>query len=104
MIDASAEVAGFTGRIVPVEQEWLAEHDVQPWAGPRSLPLWLPLPEYAGFGSRSDARALDLGLSRRPLATTLADVLADERSRGLDRPRRAGLTVDDERDLIAQVR
>ena len=104
VIDASAEVAGFTGRMVPVTQEWLAEHDVQPWAGPRSLPLWLPMPEYAGFGSRSDVRALDLGLRRRPLASTLADVLADERSRGLDRPRRAGLTVDDERDLIAQVR
>lgn len=104
VVAASAEVAGFTGEIVPVDQEWLAEHDVQPWAGPRSLPLWLPLPEYAGFGSRSDARALDLGLRRRPLASTLADVLADERSRGLDRPRRAGLTRAEELALLTQVR
>jgi 2'-hydroxyisoflavone reductase len=104
VIDASAEVAGFTGQVVPVEPAWLAEQSVQPWAGPRSLPLWLPLPEYAGFGSRSDARALGLGLRRRPLASTLADVLADERSRGLDRPRRAGLSRAEELALIAQVR
>jgi nucleoside-diphosphate-sugar epimerase len=104
VIDASAEVAGFTGQVVPVEPAWLAEHEVQPWAGPRSLPLWLPLPEYAGFGSRSDGRALGLGLTRRPLATTLADVLADERSRGLDRPRRAGLTRLEELELLAEVR
>ena len=77
---------------------------MQPWAGPRSLPLWLPLPEYAGFGSRSDARALALGLQRRPLESTLADVLVDERSRGLDRPRRAGLTREEELALLQEVR
>ena len=77
---------------------------MQPWAGPRSLPLWLPLPEYAGFGSRSDARAVSLGLERRSLEATLADVLADERARGLDRPRRAGLTRAEEVDLLQEVR
>lgn len=104
VVAASARVAGFTGRTVPVTAAWLGEHDVQPWAGPRSLPLWLPLPEYAGFGSRSDARALALGLERRSLDSTLADVLADERVRGLDRPRRAGLARVDEQDLLGQVR
>lgn len=104
VIDASAEVARFTGARVPVSPAWLAEHDVEPWAGPRSLPLWLPLPEYAGFGSRSTARAVELGLTRRALDATLADVLADERSRGLDRPRRAGLSRDDERALLEEVR
>jgi nucleoside-diphosphate-sugar epimerase len=101
VIDASARVAGFAGQAVPVSSTWLADHDVQAWSGPRSLPLWLPLPEYAGFGSRSDARAVALGLARRSLETTLADVLADERTRGLDRPRRAGLTRVEESDLLA---
>lgn len=104
VIAASARVAGFIGTSVPVTAGWLDAHEVQPWAGPRSLPLWLPFPEYSGFGSRSDARAVALGLERRSLESTLADVLADERTRGLGRPRRAGLAVDEERDLIAQVR
>jgi nucleoside-diphosphate-sugar epimerase len=103
VIDASALAAGFTGRAVPVTATWLTDHDVQPWAGPRSLPLWLPLPEYAGFGNRSDARALELGLRRRPLEETLDDVLADERARGLDRPRRAGLTRAEETALLSEV-
>ncbi len=42
-----------------------------PGRGRGRCPLWLPLPEYAGFGSRSDARAVGLGLERRPLEATL---------------------------------
>mgnify|MGYP001807968821 CR=1 FL=1 len=97
----SAEAAGFTGTAVAASPAWLVEQGVEPWAGPRSLPLWLPLPEYAGFAARSDRRALEVGLVRRPLSETLADTLADERSRGLDRPRRAGLTRAEELELIA---
>jgi nucleoside-diphosphate-sugar epimerase len=104
VIDASAVAADFMGTRVSVSPEWLVRHGVQPWAGPRSLPLWLPLPEYAGFGSRSDVRALALGLHRRSLEASLADVLADERMRGLDRPRRAGLSRAEESALLAKVR
>ena len=32
-----------------VDQTFLVENEVEPWAGPRSLPLWLPLPEYRWF-------------------------------------------------------
>jgi hypothetical protein len=87
-----------------VSQEWLVEQGVQPWAGDRSLPVWLPVPEYAGFMSRSDARALAWGLRRRPVEETLADTLADERTRGLDRPRRAGLRREAELALIDAAR
>jgi nucleoside-diphosphate-sugar epimerase len=100
----SARVAGFVGTLVPASPDWLVEHAVQHWAGPRSLPMWLPLPEYAGLGRQSDARAVRLGLRRRPLAAMLADVLADERARGLDRPRRAGLTREEETELLDEVR
>ncbi|MCX6433202.1 MAG: oxidoreductase [Actinobacteria bacterium] len=104
VVDMSALTAGFTGRAVRAAPQWLEEHEVQPWAGPRSLPLWLPLPEYACVGSRSDARALALGLQRRSLEATLADVLADEVARGLGRARQAGLTRVEERTLLAQLR
>lgn len=104
LLERAAATAGFTGERVPVSQEWLVEQGVQPWAGDRSLPVWLPVPEYAGFMSRSDARALAWGLRRRPVEETLADTLADERTRGLDRPRRAGLRREAELALIDAAR
>jgi len=96
------DVAGFSGEVVPADAGWLLDQGVQPWMGPRSLPLWLPGPEYAGFAARSAERAVAAGLVRRPLVETLAEALADEREHGLDRPRRAGLTADEERDLLAR--
>lgn len=94
------EVAGYAGPVVPVDQEWLLAQDVRPWAGERSLPLWLPLPDYAGFGARDGAAARAAGLVHRPLAETLADTLAWELATGPDRPRRAGLSDAHERALL----
>jgi nucleoside-diphosphate-sugar epimerase len=91
--------AGHRGDVVPVPGEWLHDHDVAYWAGPRSLPLWLP-PEMPGFATRNGDRYRAAGGRIRPLAETVARVLADERSRGVDRARASGLTREDERSLI----
>ncbi len=48
---------------------------------------------------RNDA-ARALGLRLRPLGDLVADSLRWERERGLDRDRRAGLTLDRERELL----
>jgi nucleoside-diphosphate-sugar epimerase len=97
----AAEVAGFGGDRVGVSQDWLQDHDVNAWMGRRSLPLWLPLPEYAGFSSRNGDRARANGLVHRPLADTLRDTLDWELSRAPEVQRGAGLTDDEERDLLA---
>ena len=101
---AARAVSGHAGRLVPVDQDWLAAHEVQPWSGERSLPLSLPLPEYAGFMARSTAAATSLGLTSRPLADTLTDTLAWELAAGPGRARKAGLSPSDETDLLAQAR
>lgn len=98
------EVAGHTGDVVPVGQQWLTEHRVAPWAGERSLPLWLPQPEYAGFATRSVAAARAAGLQTRPWTDSIRDTLAWELQAGPGRSRRAGLSPDDERTLIADAR
>ena len=49
---------------------------IEPWMGERSLPMWLPLPEYAGFMTRDTTPSLQAGLSIRPLADTARDTLA----------------------------
>ena len=45
---------------------------MRPWSGERALPLWLPLPEYAGFLTRDVTASLAAGLRTRPIAETAA--------------------------------
>ena len=97
-------VAGHDGDVVPVPPQWLEDHAVAPWSGERSLPMWLPEPEYAGFMARDTSAAQALGLLARPLEDTLRDVLEWELRQGPGRPRRAGLSPADERALVARAR
>lgn len=98
----AARVTGFSGSLVPADDEVLLAHDVQYWSGPRSLPLWLPA-EYTGFAHRDRSRFGQLGGTVRPLAETLQRALADEQRRGVHRPRSAGLTQEEEDAVLAQL-
>jgi nucleoside-diphosphate-sugar epimerase len=101
---AARAVAGHRGELVSVPPDWLVAQGVETWAGDRSLPLWLPLPDYAGFMDRSTALARRLGLTVRPLEETLADTLEWELSSGPGRTRKAGLSPGDEVSLIDRAR
>jgi len=101
----AAQVAGYEGEVVTASDAWLLEHGVNYWAGPRSLPLWVPVADTAmaqrdNSALQASLAALELTLS--PLLATLERTLADERSRGLDRPRRSGLSREEERALLAR--
>lgn len=99
---AAAQVAGHTGELIPAGDNWLIARDVNYWAGPRSLPLWLPRSDSA-FAQRSRTRFLAAGGTERNLKQALEDILADERTRGLSRERRSGLNRDEENLLLAQI-
>jgi 2'-hydroxyisoflavone reductase len=90
------------GNVDPVwlDDQFLLAHAVEPWAGPRSLPLWAPGPEYAGFGSHDVAPALEAGLTIRAFETTAQTSFEWERHLGLDRSRKAGLSRDEEGELL----
>jgi 2'-hydroxyisoflavone reductase len=100
---AARVAAGHTGPVAAASTDWLTQHGVQEFAGPKSLPLWLSDPDWRGFMARSNARAKATGLTLRPLADTLADVLNWELDAGLDRERGAGLTRDEERELLTEL-
>jgi len=106
--DVAAECATATTRdpaLAVAESQWLLEQGVEPWAGPESLPLWLPLPEYAGHMARSNEVAKQAGLSLRPLARTVQSALVWEGELGLNRsPRHAGLSREHESELIEILR
>ena len=101
-IAASREAAAHRGEVILAEETWLAGQGVNYWAGPDSLPLWLP-PGHDGFMARSNSAALARGLELRPWQEMLADALADERTRGLDRPRKAGLAPETEARLAKKL-
>ena len=82
-----------------VDEEWLVKREVAPWAGPRSLPLWLPRSAWA-MATRTGRAALATGLRPRPLARTVTAAARWEHEQGLRRERRAGLTAGEERELL----
>ncbi|MGO4120636.1 NAD-dependent epimerase/dehydratase family protein [Arthrobacter sp. YAF16] len=100
-LEESRQLSGGAAEVVAAPADWLAERGVNYWAGPDSLPLWLP-PGHEGFAARSNAAARAAGLQLRPWTRTLRDTLADERRRGLHRERQAGLTPDVERRLLLE--
>jgi hypothetical protein len=81
--------------VEPLSDEVLLARGVAPWAGERSLPLWIPDDDHQGMNDRPADRARAAGLTRRPLVETLADGLAWEQ-RQLVHPHGAGLSDDDE--------
>lgn len=68
------------------------------------LPIWVPARDnpYAGYGQVSNARAIKAGLTFRPLATTVTDLLAWFRSLPAERQAtlKAGITRDQETALL----
>ncbi|MDG4790614.1 NAD-dependent epimerase/dehydratase family protein [Micromonospora sp. WMMD1102] len=84
-----------------VPQDFLAEQEVAPWSGARSVPLWLPVPEYAGFLSRDVSASLAAGLRTRPLAETVRDTAAWLAAAGPEAGQRIGLTETEEAEVLA---
>lgn len=101
-IAASRTAAGYRGEALTASEDWLVEKGIDYWAGPDSLPLWLP-PGHEGFCARSNWAARAAGLATRPWQDTVADTLLDERIRGLGRHRKAGLSPATETRLAGEL-
>ncbi|MBV8838732.1 MAG: NAD-dependent epimerase/dehydratase family protein, partial [Alphaproteobacteria bacterium] len=97
-LDACIAGLGASCTLTWVDRAFLESQNVKRWAGPRSIPLWLPLPEFAGFMTRDTMPARDAGLSIRPIAETARDTLAWWRGAN---GHVTGLTADEERDVLA---
>ncbi|GAA2988916.1 nucleoside-diphosphate-sugar epimerase [Microbacterium terrae] len=99
VLELARTAAGHTGEVVVEPADELIAHGVAHWAGPKSLPLWLP-DDMPGFMTWRNEGFRGAGGTLRPLAETVDRTLADERARGLDRERRAGLTRADELAIL----
>jgi 2'-hydroxyisoflavone reductase len=64
---------GSSAELVWVDEAFLGAHDVHPWT---DLPVWCGSSgPRAGYGTRSNARALSAGLTLRPVADTIRDIM-----------------------------
>ncbi len=98
VLAAVADGVGTEPALVWVPQEFLLDHGVEPWMGERSLPLWLPLPDYAGLLSRDVSPAVEAGLAVRPLRETARDTFEwMQQNPGANI---TGLTAAEHRDLL----
>jgi nucleoside-diphosphate-sugar epimerase len=102
LIEGIAAAVGADVELVRATPEQLVAAEVNPWTGPRSLPMWLP-PDYDGMKSHDVTPSLAAGMPVRPLAEAVADALERERELGLDRERKAGLSPDEEKEVLAKL-
>ena len=74
LIEACEKVSGAEVEKTWVPSEFLLEQGVQPWG---QMPMWAPrVGDAAGINQASNKRAMKAGLTFRPMAQTIADVLA----------------------------
>ncbi|HYS39028.1 MAG TPA: epimerase [Pseudonocardiaceae bacterium] len=98
-----ADAVGADAELVPMTPDALIAAGVDYWAGPKSLPLWLP-PTHAGMSSHDATPSLAAGLHVRPLSETVAGALETERRLGLDRERKAGMSAAEEAEVLATIK
>ena len=79
LVDQVTEAVGGDATVVWAPADFLHEREVTYWAGPRSLPLWLP-DDARGMTSHDVSAAFEAGLTTRPIGETAADTLAWLRS------------------------
>lgn len=97
VIAAAREVSGSDAEALWADTEWLLEQGVDE----REFPLWHPREEEAGIMAYSTTKAVEAGLSYRPIEATIRDILAWLPSLPPDRGRRAGMSPQREAELLA---
>ena len=96
MLEECEAVSGTDAEFVWVSEDFLEENEVEPF---RELPLWVPR-EDAALLAIDCGRAIEAGLTFRPLAETIKDVLDWDRARMEGREPAAGLRPERERELL----
>lgn len=98
LLDACKQVTGSDASFTWVNDDFLVEREVAPFS---ELPLWIP-DAYNGLQTLNVSKALNDGLTFRPLETIIQDTLAWNTTRPGDRPKpRAGMMRDREAELLA---
>jgi 2'-hydroxyisoflavone reductase len=102
VLEGMMPLAERPARLTFVDQDFLREQGVQPWS---DMPIWVPPSgDSAGFSRLSVARALEQGLTFRPVPATAADTLSWFRTLPSERQAqlRAGVTAEREAEVLRE--
>ncbi|HEV8502455.1 MAG TPA: NAD-dependent epimerase/dehydratase family protein [Casimicrobiaceae bacterium] len=102
MLDTIAKSVHADARLTWVPSEFLEAEQVSAWG---DMPVWVPAKgDSAGFARRSIRRALDAGLTFRPLVATATETLAWFKAQPADRQAklRAGIAPEREAEVLAK--
>lgn len=103
LLDDVARGVGAAPSWAEADDDDLSAAGVAPWMGPRSLPLWLPRPDFDAMMTQDHAEPAAAGLAVRPIAETAADTLAwvrAERDAGRE-VSTTGLTPAEEGEVLS---
>jgi 2'-hydroxyisoflavone reductase len=100
LLETSKQVSGSDATFTWASEEFLLSNNVQPWM---EMPLWIPESDPdAALNQTSIRKALNAGLTFRPLEDTLRSTLAWASTRPADYTWRAGITREREAELLSR--
>lgn len=98
ILETCRTVSGSGARLTWVPDAFLQENDA---ASTSLLPFYLPASsDMPGLMTASITKAVAAGLTFRPLADTVRDTLAWDKTRPADAPRKVGMSLERERELL----
>ena len=99
LLVACREAAGSDASFTWADERFLLEEGITPWV---DLPLWLPNsdPNFTGFNSINNSKAVKAGLTFKPLSETVNDTLDWIKTRPPVKKLKVGLTLKKEAELI----
>jgi 2'-hydroxyisoflavone reductase len=94
LLDACVRATGSGARLVWIPSEWLVEREVGEWM---ELPLWISSADSLGMHRVGNDRAVEAGLTFRPLDDTIRATLAEA-----EQTEDAGMKPERERELLEE--
>ena len=102
MLDACKQVSNSNARFHWASVRFLAENKVEAWS---AMPVWVPdTQEDAGFSRVDISKAINAGLTFRPLEETVRDTLEWAKTRPPDYEWRAGLSAEREEQVFTALK
>jgi 2'-hydroxyisoflavone reductase len=99
VFDTCKRVSGSDATFAWIPEGTLLERGAGPWM---EVPLWLPAREWSGFDSFDVSKAIDAGLTFRPIEVTVGDTLAWDATRPADYEYKAGMPRERELELLGR--